>query len=129
MLTKNFYDDLHAVAKLPGCGYKENERPASLSGNHERFLLQCGYLEYLTLVPPNKEPKYPDGYYMIAVSPYGHYALSVYAEQILKERRELRQFRITTALAVLSIPGILNGLLDIADRIGLTNWIKLCFFS
>lgn len=110
MLTKNFYDDLKSVSEMEHEGYPEDKRPAFLTGNHERYLLQRDYLERLTLVPPEKEEDYPDGYSMIAVSPLGYYALEQYAEQKAKEKRENRQFWITVSLAFLALPGIIDGL-------------------
>lgn len=113
MLTKNFYDDLLAISQLPKEGYEEDKRPAFLSWNRERFLLQRGYLDYLTLVPPGKEEAYPDGYRMIAVSPLGYYTLEQYAEQKAKEERENKQFWITALLAVLALPGIIDGIVQL----------------
>lgn len=111
MLTKQFYEDIQSIIELPEERYREGERPAFLLETHERFLLNRGYLERQTIIPAEKEDAYPNGLFDICVSPFGHYALSLYDEQLLKERRELRQFYMTIALAVLALPGILDGLL------------------
>lgn len=112
MLTKNFYDDLKSISEMENEGYPEDERPEFLSWNRERFLLKQAYLERLTLVPPGKEEAYPNGYSLIAVSPLGYYALEQYAEQNAKEKRENKQFWITVFLAILALPGVLNGLVQ-----------------
>ena len=110
MLTKNFYDNLQSIAMMDNEGYPEDKRPEFLSWNCERFLIQCGYLDYHTLVPPGKEEAYPDGYRMLCVSPLGYYALEQYAEQKAKEKRECKQFWINVFLAFLAIPGIIDGI-------------------
>lgn len=109
MLTQNDYDDLMSVSELPGGYYLENRRPDFMSGPHERYLLEMKYLERAALVPEGKEPEHPRGLSMIHVGIFGYHEMAVFEKDLADQKRQLWQYRITIALAILALPGALDG--------------------
>lgn len=112
VLTRIDYDNLQAVDQLPGRGYLEYERPEFLTASHEEYLLDAKLLRGATVSPPGKELEHPNGLVKIQVSPHGYHEMAEFEERLANERRQDRQYRITTALAFLSLPGLLGSLLS-----------------
>lgn len=64
----------------------ENQLPKWLSFQRVEDLRQKGYVEFLTLCPPGKEPQFPVGLVAIRVTPSGEDQTSNYKNQRLNDR-------------------------------------------
>ncbi|MDD7175818.1 MAG: hypothetical protein PUH70_12235 [Clostridiales bacterium] len=113
MLTQLDYDTLQSVSQLKGGFYLEDSKPAFITLSHEAYLLSSGLLERRTLVPPCKEPKYQDGSSSIHVSFIGFREMSLYEKERSDKKSQMIQFGITSFLALLAIPGVIDSIIRV----------------
>lgn len=81
MISKANYTALTIVDALPGKRYLEDERPAGISPDREKYLVKLQLLETRTIVPPGKEEAYPGGYVGYYLTPKGEDEISSFKEQ------------------------------------------------